>query len=231
MYLLLTVQKKCRMKEQRWKGSLFLTQTCMGVPVVGVTLGCTPIHLGRHRETSTIQKVSPKPIQACRSFPNIALFQTHTHAHTQLNEKNKQIKNWTKTTRRTKSEQHKQDQSAGVFDKKLCIDAIRCFQILRIVKVPIRCKILEKNKQGKHCFLVVEMSNQRVSNGALLSLGLRSANGPGAEGTEWMRFPHRKRFLFTFESQHCFSFVWLLVAQWNWKCGNDWPDAPRTSLV
>lgn len=33
-------------------------------------------------------------------------------------------------------------------------------------------------------FLLVEMSNQRVSDGALLSLGLRSANGPGAEGTE-----------------------------------------------
>lgn len=32
-----------------------------------------------------------------------------------------------KTTRRTKSEQHKQDQSAAVFNKELCINAIRCF--------------------------------------------------------------------------------------------------------
>lgn len=32
-----------------------------------------------------------------------------------------------KTTRRTKSEQHKQDQNAAVFNKELCINAIRCF--------------------------------------------------------------------------------------------------------
>lgn len=51
-----------------------------------------------------------------------------------------------KTTRRTKSEQHKQDQGAGVLDKMLCIDAIRCFGRLRITEVPIRWKKNEKNR-------------------------------------------------------------------------------------
>lgn len=32
-----------------------------------------------------------------------------------------------KSTKRTKSEQHKQDQSAAVFNKELRINAIRCF--------------------------------------------------------------------------------------------------------
>lgn len=69
--------------------------------------------------------MSPKPIQACRSFPNIALFQTHTR--TKSNEK--QIK-LNKFTKRTKSEQHRQYQSAAVFHKEVCIYTIRCFSAM-----------------------------------------------------------------------------------------------------
>lgn len=86
---------------------------------------CAPIHLGRHRRNQYNPKMSPKPIQACRSFPNIALFQTHTHTRTKLNE-SKQMK-LNKSTKRTKSEQHRQYQSAAVFFKEVCINTIRCF--------------------------------------------------------------------------------------------------------
>lgn len=50
-----------------------------------------PHPLGQTPENQYNPKMSPKPIQACHSFPNIALFQTHTR--TKSNERNKS--NWT----------------------------------------------------------------------------------------------------------------------------------------
>lgn len=82
-----------------------------------------PHPLGQTPENQYNPKMSPKPIQACHSFPNIALFQTHTR--TKSNER-KQIK-LNKSTKRTKSKQHRQYQSAAVFNEEVCINAIRCF--------------------------------------------------------------------------------------------------------
>lgn len=87
---------------------------------------CAPIHWADTREPIQSKKMSPKPIQACHSFPNIALFQTHTR--TKSNERKQRKLN--KSTKRTTSEQHRQYQSAAVFNKEVCINTIRCFSAM-----------------------------------------------------------------------------------------------------
>lgn len=94
-----------------------------------------------------------------------------------------------KSTQRTKSEQHRQYQSAAVFNKEVCISAIRCFFFsandLSLLQFGFQSKIFVRTEYGEQGLdFLGEMSNQIVSDGALLSLGLRSANGPGAVAAE-----------------------------------------------
>lgn len=68
-----------------------------------------PHPLGQTQGNQYNPKMSPKPIQACRSFPNIALFQTHihtrTHPHTPTQNQIKEHKgNRTNPQKRTKSD-------------------------------------------------------------------------------------------------------------------------------
>lgn len=69
------------MKQQRWKGSPFRhAWVCLWHEWHRVH----PHPLGQTPENQYNSKMSPKPIQACRSFPNIALFHTRTHTHAHI---------------------------------------------------------------------------------------------------------------------------------------------------
>lgn len=82
---------------------------------------CTPIHMGRHRDPLQSKTVT----QAHPSMPFIPKYSivsdTHTHKI-----KGKKIK-LNRFTKRTMSEQHRQYQSAAMFNKEECIWTIRCF--------------------------------------------------------------------------------------------------------
>lgn len=66
--------------------------------------------------------MSPKPIQACLSFPCIALIQTHTQIKSNEKETNR-----TNPQKGTMCRQHGQNQSAAVFNKEARGNTIRCF--------------------------------------------------------------------------------------------------------
>lgn len=145
-----------------------------------------PHPLGQTPGNQYNPKLSPKPIQACHSFPNIALFQTHTRKKNK--NKTKEIK-LNRSTKRAKSEQHRQYQSAAVFNKEECILTIRCFFFsydlsIGEFRLQSKRKMVKKSECGEQGLYFRRMSNQSVSDGALLSLGLRSANGPGAAVAE-----------------------------------------------
>lgn len=135
-----------------------------------------PHPLGQTPENQYNPKMSPKPIQACHSFPNIALFQTHTR--TKSNER-KQIK-LNKSTKRTKSKQHRQYQSAAVFNKEVCINTIRCFFQLWFVSAwilpPIQKEWWKLNRANRACVLWGNVQSKCVWWCSSL---------PGAQVSQW----------------------------------------------
>lgn len=56
--------------------------------------------------------------------------------------------------------------------------------ILSLLEFCLQSKRMVKPEYGEWGLFLGETSNQSVSDGALLSLGLRSANGPGAVAAE-----------------------------------------------
>lgn len=131
-----------------------------------------------------------------------------THSRNQI-KRNKW--NRTNSQKQTTSEQQRQYQSAAVFTKRFASILLDVFHLLVVSWVYLPIQNNWENSIGIQTRLFWgEPFNESLSEGDLLSLGLRSANGPGAEVVKWMRFPHRKMSLATYEKCWLWKWIWRI---------------------